>query len=50
MKGERKWPGVYQSADRAAWRRVVDALSIHASVDTTALRHLADDIAMIGGL
>ena len=50
MKGERKWPGVYQSADRAAWRRVVDALAIHASADATVLRHLADDIAMIGRL
>lgn len=49
MKGERKLPGLYESADRAAWRRVLAALASGRS-DVTGLRLFAQDVAMIGRL
>jgi hypothetical protein len=48
-RGERKMSGVYESADRAAWRRMSAALGAGAS-DAGDLRLLADDLTMIGDL
>jgi len=50
MKGERKWPGVYQSADRAAWRRIVASMAVSTSPDVSGLRLFADDVTKIGRL
>lgn len=48
-RGERKLPGVYESADRTAWIRMAAALRA-GSASSNDLRCFADDVAMIGGL
>jgi len=49
MKGERKLPGIYQSADRAAWQRVLAGIGSDMP-DTVRLQQFAEDAAMIGRL
>lgn len=48
-KGERKLPQVFESVDRAAWQRALTAVRAGAT-ESSSLRELAADIAMIGAL
>lgn len=48
-RGERKLPGIYESADRATWLHVAAALSA-GSVDSRDLRCFAQDLTMISKL
>jgi len=48
-RGERKLPQVFESADRAAWQRALQAVRGGAA-DSGALRQFAADVAMIRAL